>query len=122
MLPRWFGDFQIIDQTAHWAAEVTQSNFGMMMYAVIYDDLKAYHDLSEMNLDWEKMKQGYKDWMTHFPDDCVATSFAASAFVAKDYECCLDVLESLNFFFEGCWDSATNVHLVNSICREYTGR
>lgn len=122
MLPRWFGSFEIIDQIANWSAEVTQSQFGMMMYAFIYDDLKPYHDLEEMNLDWQKMKQGYIDWMTHMPNDCVATSFAASAFMAEDYDCCLDVLESLNQFFEACWDCPTNVYLANSICREYTGR
>lgn len=122
MLPRWFGSFETLDQLAQWAAKVTESRLGMMMYAVIYDDLKDYHDLSEMGLDWEKMKQGYKDWMTRLPHDCVATSFAASAFMMEDYDCCLDVLEGLNHFFEACWDSPTNVHLANSLCREYTGR
>ena len=122
MLPRWFGSFEIIDQIADVAAEITESRFGVMMYAVMYDDLKDYHDLGEMNLDWAKMKQGYKDWMTHFPHDCVATSFAASAFMVEDYDCCLDVLENLNHFFEACWDSPTNVHLANSLCREFTGR
>ena len=97
-LPKWGGSPEQFDAVAREAARRLRPGTGMAMYAALYDD-----NLSDFNgelfeaseADWPLMRQGFRDWMAHWPSRYMLNRFARVACHAQDRETTRAVLDQI---------------------------
>ena len=119
MLPRWHGSFADVEQVALRSVKATKEHSGDMMYAATFASILDYHDLSELEFNWVRLRKGFEDWLTLFPSDYVKTYFASAAYTMKDYGLALNLLESLDAFYIENWDADDDITLANATCRKF---
>jgi len=123
LLPRWGGNYALLEAFADQCAKETAHKFGDGAYAYIYTEIiDAGEDIRDLHLNRERFAKGCKDWLKVLPTDYLATAFASYAFLIGDHNLCLDLLESLDVFYENAYQIETALTFVNSVCRDETGR
>ena len=123
LLPRWGGDYQVLEAFADQCARETAHKAGEGAYSYAYSEIIDYgEDVRDLHIDRDRFVKGCKDWLNVLPSDYLATTFVGDAFLLGEHNLCLDLLESLDVFYEQSYQIETSVTLVNSISRDETGR
>lgn len=91
MLPKWGGSSKAVDDFIRYATEQTRDRFGQGMYTRMYltaaDDQFGHALFEDSRADWSRMKQGFEDLLSRFPDNATRlNSYAYMACLAKDKE------------------------------------
>jgi hypothetical protein len=96
-LPKWGGSPAQFDAVAREAARQRKGT-GMALYAYLYDD-NAYGFngglFEASNVDWPTMRQGFRDWMAHWPTEYMLNRFALQACHAQDKPTTLELLDRI---------------------------
>lgn len=100
LLPKWGGDPKRLDQFIRSATDQTRAEFGTGMYSRLYSyaaEQEYGHTLFENSyVDWDKMKQSYKDMLERYPDSHGRRNrYAYMACLAKDKATLLALLDEL---------------------------
>lgn len=89
LLPKWGGHPKALDDYIKLAAEQTRAVYGSGMYAMLYAtaaEQQYGNDLFQnSHADWDKMKQGFEDLLTRFPQSMQERNrYAYMACIAGD--------------------------------------
>lgn len=98
LLPQWGGTFDQVDAFVAKSVERTAAGQGASFYAWIYVDVAKKVDgdyLKETAATWPKMKQGFDDMLSRYPDPYNKLIFSAYACQARDREVTARLLTEL---------------------------
>jgi hypothetical protein len=113
-LPKWGGNARLFDKVAREANQRLMPHAGQAMYAFIYDDNASGFQgelFQRSEVDWPTMRQGFRDWLAHYPSAYMLNRFALQACHAQDRPTTLDLLDRIgnkpmdrawHNEFEGC--------------------
>lgn len=96
LLPKWGGSAVAVDRFIDDAVKRTKTERGMELYARLYasaayDDFR--HELfTASGAQWPKMKQGFEDFLSRYPDPDNINRFAYFACIARDKATTLELL------------------------------
>lgn len=95
MLPEWGGSPERIDEVVREALTRTADRRGLMMYALLYQEL-VHRDgaavFKQSGVDWPRMRQSYRDWLERYPDPAIVNRFALAACLAQDRDTLVELL------------------------------
>lgn len=97
-LPKWGGSPKLFDAVAREAARRLMPGTGMAMYAFLYDDNATGFDgelFEKSDVDWPTMRQGFRDWLAHYPNAYMLNRFARDACHAQDKATTREVLDQI---------------------------
>lgn len=106
MLPRWTGDPKALARFVDQSVARTKDRLGYELYARIYwATLQSIgtEGLRDGEVDWPKMRQGFRDMERTFPDDWNRNAFAYYACEANDVKTALEVIARLGEPDLGVW-------------------
>ena len=124
-LPRWYGDFEMLESFISHCADSTKDEYGDGLYARIYAFIVEQEDWDDLHINPDRFRQGAKDWLTHFPSQFYQTKLLSTAFNDNQFDCALDLaetLETLETLHYEVFETGVSLNIVNSVCREFTGR
>jgi hypothetical protein len=97
-LPKWGGNARLFEAVAREANEQLMPHAGLAMYAFIYDDNASgfQGELFERSeVDWPAMRQGFRDWLAHYPNAYMLNRFARDACHAQDKPTTREILDRI---------------------------
>lgn len=105
LLPKWGGNAKALNSFIQHATKQTREKFGLGMYARLYsaaaDDQFGQALFENSHADWDKMKQGFEDMLTRYPNGPLRRNrYAYMACIAKDKPTLLKLLGEVGTKFE----------------------
>lgn len=122
LLPRWFGDYRQLDDFIVRSSETAKHICGDGLYAMLYTNLLEFEEIEDLHLDGERLEASVFDWLRYTPTDQSRCYLAGSLFETQRLDACQTVIESIEILYTHYWTAEHELNLVNSICREWTGR
>jgi hypothetical protein len=121
LVPRWGGDWKLVDAAIKDAEKKTRATDGAAMYTRMYAYITQIEDVgfnifTDAYADWPHMKQGFKDLSKLYPHSAYnANHYAAFACLAKDGESFWDARSHIgNRIMEGVWPSNLSVDVCEA--------
>jgi len=97
-LPKWGGSARLFEAVAREANRTLKPDAGLAMYAFLYDgNAHGFEgDLFERSeVDWPAMRQGFRDWLAHYPNAYMLNRFALEACHAQDKGTTREILDRI---------------------------
>lgn len=122
LLPRWYGSFESVDKFIRQKSDDAAPQYGDGLYARLYTHIIDCEVLDSLLVDKNRYRKAAQDWFTHFPCDYYRMFMASTAFNSEMYDCALDLLEGIEIYHSDANETGEDLNVMNSICREHTGR
>lgn len=121
LLPRWYGDYKILEQFAAECGAHTHAQIGEGGYMAAYlTALENHEEAADLHMDRARFRQGLLDWLRVFPSQYKRTKMISICFNAHLYDEALELIGGLTELHFEVFETGGDLFMVNSVCQEFS--
>ena len=121
LLPRWYGDYEILERFADKSARQTKTVVGEGVYGLCYlSALDMQENPVDLHFDRGRFLQGLMDWLAKYPSQYHRTKMISICFNAQMFDEALVLIEGLTELHFEVFETGHDLFAVNSLCQEFS--